>query len=73
MLILKKSDKISLATQGFRACGRDQRALRSPSYYRRAVSHTFFAEDVVYYRAAVDWCVALPQDGFPEAPTTAPL
>ena len=29
MFILKKSDKISLATQGFRLCGGDQRAMKT--------------------------------------------
>ena len=37
MLILKKSDKISLATQGFRACGRDQRAMKTDEVCGRSL------------------------------------
>ncbi len=43
MLILKKSDKISLATQGFRACGRDQRAMKTDEVCGRPLDCFAFA------------------------------
>mgnify|MGYP004501785021 FL=1 len=43
MLILKKSDKILLATQGFRACGRDQRAMKTDEVCGRPLDCFAFA------------------------------
>lgn len=43
MLILKKSDKISLATQGFRAYGRDQRAMKTDEVCGRPLNCFAFA------------------------------
>ena len=43
MLILKKSDKISLATQGLRACGRDQRAMKTGEVCGRPLDCFAFA------------------------------
>ena len=43
MLILKKSDKISLATQGFRLCGGDQRAMKTDEVCGRPLDCFAFA------------------------------